>query len=137
MLFWSFIPIVVIYGFFNRGKVIDINIHDTYILITNSALIITLSFFLAVLSCIYFLTNRFQLPLNRILSYIHTVITFLGLLLFLFPINILKTPQFEGLPILPEELATEMILALLIVISVQILLIINLIIGLINKRSYE
>ena len=135
LIFWAIIPLVVVYGFFNKGEILDINIGDTYFLITNSALIITISFFIAIQSCIYFLSEKFNLVLNRKLNFIHTIITLVGLLLFLFPINIFKAPQYEGFPKFPEELNTEMTLALITVVFVQILLVINLIIGLTKRKG--
>ena len=84
LLFWGVIPIFLLYGFFNFEEYVDINIHDTMIVIAVIHLMIFISIIFLVTGFGYFLSyKREKFKLNKLLTLAHVVITFLGILLIL------------------------------------------------------
>ncbi len=80
-IFWILVPIILLIGFFNAKRNIEINIHDTYYIATIKTLLIILSFYFCLIGLIYFLINHFQINLISILTKSHLLIS-----LFTFPV---------------------------------------------------
>lgn len=77
--------LILAIGFVFFRSTLDINIHDTYLVIaqTHIALGLASTFFL--MSLIYFSFTKFSKPLKYCLGQIHYAITTLTLLIFIFP----------------------------------------------------
>ena len=72
--FWmSLIPITILWSFFyyTSELVLDINIHDTYFVISYADVLLLLASYLFVIGNIYFLFNYWSIKLNKLSSNIH------------------------------------------------------------------
>lgn len=138
-IFWGAIIILLITNFIKKseleGSVLDINIHDTYFVVAHSHATYMACFFLAFIGLIYFTLNIFKLVLRTWLTIAHTLITVVGTLFLMYPISLIPMKQYEGFPTMPADLNTEIILVLLLIAAVQILLLLNISIGLIKKYN--
>lgn len=64
---------------------LDINIHDTYLVIAQTHIAMGLAFMYFLISLIYFSFKKFSKPLKYRLGQIHYLITTSALLIFIFP----------------------------------------------------
>lgn len=73
--FWTIALIIFVIALFyyNSDITLDINVHDTYIVIAYFHLMILLSIFLAFIGLVYYLHYKFNVKLSRGLSKIHLV----------------------------------------------------------------
>lgn len=139
--FLVLISIILVIGFINRKETLDINVHDTYIVINNLHLAILLSIFLVIIALGYFLSDIFNIPLINWMTISHVLITIIGIffvfILFKVQTNLeVNTSTIEF--ILKYSKTIERInIALFSILGLtilsQLLFLINIIIGLKNK----
>ncbi len=123
----------IIISFISEDNNLDINIHDTYYVISNWYITYMLVFIYSFLGILYYLINRLQLKTNTILSYIHTIITCGSVYVYwiVYPIlAYLDTSIFS-----PGYINLLLLILSLLIILAQPLYIINIIIGLIRGRK--
>jgi heme/copper-type cytochrome/quinol oxidase subunit 1 len=133
LIFWISIPILMIIGLIGENKVLDINVHDTYYIISHTHLAIFISFNFGIIGLGYWLALKTIRKLSKLLSLIHIIITFGGIIL----IWILSQLFRES--IMEQEYNTNLSLSItlitVIVILGQIIFPINIIRGLIKKNN--
>lgn len=115
------IPVLILAGMIFPEYSIDIQLSDTYYVITNAFYTTAGSFFLLLVGLIYWLTGRTGKRFNAILSALHLLLTIWIMVMLALPIfNTLKHPLlfFECLAIL---------------LLAQVLFLINIIITLLRK----
>lgn len=76
-IFWIAIPIIMIIGYLNSKKTIDVNVHDTYYVATIHTLAVILSILFAIIGLVYFLAKLFNFNSFSILIDIHIFISIL------------------------------------------------------------
>ncbi|CAD0005119.1 hypothetical protein FLAT13_02590 [Flavobacterium salmonis] len=77
-LFLAFITILLIIGFINIKEMLDINIHDTYLVISYLDFALLSSFIYGALGLIYFALIRFNLSLIKWMTIAHVIISIGG-----------------------------------------------------------
>ena len=92
-LFCSTGLIILAIGFTFFTSTLDVNIHDTYLVIEQTHITLTLAFTFFLISLIYFSFIKFSKPLRHRLGQIHYVTTTLTLLIFIFPPTSLFQPR--------------------------------------------
>ncbi len=87
--FWVASVLTYIAGLLNKNSenTIDINVHDTYYILAFYHLATLISITFIIIGIIYFFHYKFKIILNRLLTYIHTIITIIGFGLLLLPTN--------------------------------------------------
>lgn len=86
LLFWVFAPLLLFFGVLEiGGSALDINVHDTYFVISNLHLCILISIYFGIVGLIYWWLKRRKRKLNKWLKLFHIIITIGGVLL-LFPL---------------------------------------------------
>ena len=137
------IPIIILIGFINRKETIDINIHATYYVINNLHLALLLSILLGILAFGYFLTKIFSISLIKWMTISHLLITIFGVLLIyiLFKIQFnleVKSNDIESIlkySKIIERINLTLFSISIITLLIQLLFLINLVIGIIKKIS--
>ncbi|MFD1255814.1 hypothetical protein ACFQ3S_03315 [Mucilaginibacter terrae] len=66
---------LLIIGFFNLAKEVDINMHDTYFVVAGSHLMYLTSAFFILIALIYFLFTKLLRPLNLAIGLLHYTLT--------------------------------------------------------------
>ncbi|KIX22904.1 hypothetical protein SY27_03595 [Flavobacterium sp. 316] len=138
-IFWIFVPIILIIGFLNTKKNIEVNIHDTYYITTFKTLSFIVSLYFCLIGLVYFLFNHFQINLISFLTKTHLLISLITFptiyLVSLFYKNeisydiftILKNDEFN------DKITYTMIGVLILFILSQLLFVFNLFFSLIKK----
>jgi len=136
LAFFALIPLILLMGFLNPAAGLDINVHDTYIVISYKHIAIFLAYLFLVLGLGYWVMQRTHRKLSQWLNAIHIILTIGGLTgLFLMPNVAFSTklqsasPLFDGLIL---QNVVPVVLTILIALA-QLLYIINLIIGILRK----
>lgn len=100
LFFFSIIPLILAFSYYNPKNTFDINIGDTYFVILNLHLRIILSVFYFILGLLYFILHKNEIHLNSWIIYTHSILTIGGLILIwllLKGINNNPTKNFEEL----------------------------------------
>jgi heme/copper-type cytochrome/quinol oxidase subunit 1 len=138
-IFWIVIPIVLVIGFMNAKKNIDVNIHDTYYVASIKTLALLISLYFGLIGLLYFLFNHQNLNLLTFLTKTHIIVSLLTfpviyLLSFLYKndvsydiFTILNNEKFNN------KVTYSIIFILVIFIISQLLFIANLILALFKK----
>jgi len=139
VIFWGAIPLLLLISFIRKiemeSSALDINIHDTYFVIAHSHFTLLVSVLIAFLGFIYFLSNKLKIILNVWLNLIHTLITIFGTLFISYPFTIVLGEQGSRFT---DRVAYEnaaIVIVILILVGCQLLLLINLILGILKKRT--
>ena len=94
--YFSFIISIFILNLFSGNTTLDIHLHDTYFVISNSYWIITIV--PAVFAAIYYwFPQIFRRQMNAVLGYVHFWVTLLGMHLLFLPM------QYEGMAGMPRR----------------------------------
>lgn len=125
VIFIPIILILVIVGFFTTEETFDINIHDTYYVISHSYFY----FLLAILSflnfMIYFFFEKFKIELFKSLTFVLISSFLFSMIGFFFPYNLIfsddKFPLFDN----GEKINFYLLLSSFLLIISQFLLILN------------
>ena len=137
LLFWGLIPLILIYGFFNREEALDVNVYDSYFIFQLYFVLIPLCLYMYLVGLGYYLSynsNKFK-PLD-FLTITHVFLTVIGLLILYF------VPQFPSFHSNDLNANVRNIMlyqnlrkfAVLGVVFAQIVFLINLTIGIFRKR---
>ena len=137
LIFLSIIPVTLFIGIIYGDDTLDINVHDTYFVISYYHIFELTSIFLGVLSFGYWIIHITNRKLIRWLTKAHIIITIGGLLL-MYLISLIpcydysnsSSPMFDDL-LDPNLLLTSI---LLIIILGQFFYFINIIIGVFRKK---
>ncbi len=134
---------LILIGFFQPDKTVDIHIHDTYFVISNPHYYFGMGLLLLLITVIVFLTK--SVAWKSSLMWLHTVATaviflFLALIPIIFSAGLAGEPRryydLSGSPLLwnrHENLSNCLQLGLLLLLIAQLLFVINICIGLIKK----
>ena len=76
---------ILIIGATSEKDTIDINIHDTYFIISKFHIWILLTLFMGILTCVYFILHKMNRKTNNVLTYTHYLLTLMPLILI--PLN--------------------------------------------------
>lgn len=122
----------------NPEDVLDINIHDTYYVVTYSNILIVLCVFYILIGFFYWLLYKFKVQTSKILTKIHTCVTINAIPIYFLGNKLIKlfTSSNDSFPLFNDTSYTNVFLTIL-VISVgitQLLFVYNLIASLIRTK---
>ena len=120
---------VMLLGFLSRGAVLDINIHDTYVIIDYGHLAIFSSVLFAIIGISYWAMTKANKKPATWLSVIHLILTFGGSLMLLILHNFYSLDRFAYAF---NNLTTAITLSVLVTLIGQILFPINIVYGLLK-----
>jgi len=80
IIFFTAIPILLLIGNLSCDAVMDINIHDTYVIITYMSLALLTSLLFGIIGAGYWLMYKTDITLLKRLTRIHIILTFGGAL---------------------------------------------------------
>lgn len=133
-LFWILIPIILIIGLLKPDKTLDINIHDTYIVIALLHLAVLISIIFGILGLGYWVVIKLNRRLVNWLTVIHLIITVIGFcLILLIPFFLPESNQ--GITSLYFDAQVTITLSALAAVCVQLLYPINIITALFRKTN--
>ena len=132
IIFLVFAVITFILGF-NANGGIDINIHDTYYVISNYHFATLISILFGIIGLIYWIVKKVNGNLSKRLNLIHVTLTFGGIFLILILNEFFRKSIMEY--DFNENLTMVIYLISAIVIFGQIIFPINIISGIIRKRN--
>ena len=136
LIFWFLIPIMLLIGKVRGTDMIDINIHDTYFVITESQSWYLVSILFGIIGLGYWIMIKFKRRLSKILNSIHIVLTVLGFLAIWVSRLIFTDWIINSDDPLHGGLATFnliRVILILLIIGGQLIYLINLTIALIRK----
>jgi heme/copper-type cytochrome/quinol oxidase subunit 1 len=132
IVFLVFALITFILGF-NANGGIDINIHDTYFVMSNYHFATLISILFGIIGLIYWIAKKVNGKLSERLNLIHVALTFGGILLILILNEFFRKSIMEY--DFNENLTMVIYLITAVVIFGQIIFPINIIRGIIQKRN--
>jgi len=138
-IFWIVIPIVLIIGFINAKKNIEVNIHDTYYVASIKTLAILISLYFGLIGLLYFLFNHLNLNLLTFLTKTHIIVSLLTFpMIYLLNFLYKNDVSYDIFTIINNEkinnkVTYSIIFVLLIFIISQLLFLANLIQALFKK----
>ena len=100
LFFFSIIPLILAFSYYNPKNTFDVNIGDTYFVILNVHLGIILSVFYFIVGLLYFILHKKRILLNHWIVYSHSILSIGGLILIWLlvkRINNNPPPNFEEL----------------------------------------
>ena len=140
LLFLTLIVILLSFGFYKRNETIDINIHDTYFVISWMYALIIISFIYGLLGLIYFTLLKLKFKLINWVTITHVLVSIIGL----FAIFILSKLIRESVPgdftkliddiDFNQKIGFGIWFSVFTVIGIQLLFFINVIYALIKGR---
>ena len=132
IVYFVFAIIAFILGF-NANGGIDINIHDTYFVISNYHFATLISIIFGIIGLIYWIVKKMNGNLSKRLNLIHVTLTFGGIFLILILNEFFRKSIMEY--DFNENLTMVIYLISAIVIFGQIVFPINIICGILKKRN--
>ncbi|KAF2326174.1 MAG: hypothetical protein REI96_07415 [Flavobacterium nitrogenifigens] len=140
VLFLALIVILLGFGFYKGNEILDINIHDTYFVISWKHLMILISIIYGLLALTYFSILKLNFSLINWMTIFHVLISIIGLL----AIFILPRLMRDDLPMdfsvvmenakFNERIGYGIVVCIFALLGAQILFFINLICTLIKGR---
>ncbi len=132
---WLSIPFMIIIGFANADDYVDINVYDTYYLITNGHLLGFLCLYFGVLGLVYWAMIRAGLKPIRWMTITHLICT-IDTLFFIWLISVFDWFTYSGseLAHIQGRQITVILYCLVLFLLGQVIFILNIIITLILKR---
>ena len=133
-LFWVLIPLVFMYGLFNKEHSLMLNIHDTYFVINHLDFAGLIVIFFGLFGLAYWLMDIFNKKLISWMTAYHVFISIFGLLILL-----VFYDEVENLEIDYAFKQTLMLLMLItagVTVAVQLLFPINLIVSFLRKKKH-
>lgn len=131
--FWTTAILILIIGLitYDQESVLDINLHDTYYVIQHFIIIQCISLLLILVGGLYWIYEKANRKLNKLLTKIHIITTIGGILIY---------PVIEKLLRLYEvnqhtTIITNLAIITLMVLIAQVLFLINLLIGLFTRNK--
>lgn len=133
LMFWISIPIIALFGIVNRNDMLNINVHDTYFVFSNTDLTMVLSILFALIGLGYWMLIKANGKLSKLLNLIHLSLTFGGILLIWILSQLFRESIIDyGFN---ENLTLVIYIIALIAIAAQILYPQNIIRGLIKRST--
>ena len=139
LFFFSIIPLILAFSYYNPENTFDVNIGDTYFVILNLHLGIILSVVYFILGLLYFILHKKGIRVNSWIIYTHSILTIGGLILIwslLKGMNNNPTKNFEELLKsirINQYLTYICITTLFSMILIQIVFVISIFLKLIKK----
>ena len=133
-LFWVLIPLVFMYGLFNKEHSLMLNIHATYFVINHLDFAGLIVIFFGLFGLAYWLMDIFNKKLISWMTAYHVFISIFGLLILL-----VFYDEVENLEIDYAFKQTLMLLMLItagVTVAVQLLFPINLIVSFLRKKKH-
>ena len=138
LIFLLSIPLIMLIGILSGEADLDINVHDTYYVISYLHLAILISILFAIISIGYWIMLKTNRKLSKWFNLTHIILT-IGGLISLFGISILPSDSnYDSSSLIFDDLAMESLLRTLIILLMifgQLIYIINLIIGIFRTRK--
>ncbi len=131
IIFLFSIPILLLYGVFNKESMLDINVHDTYFVIAHFHLTILMSIPFTIFGIGYWLIKKTNKRLSKWMTKAHVGLTFGGIFCIVFLLQLYREDIMEY--------RYNVFLSLIITVVVFVIIIgqlffpFNIIYGLINK----
>jgi heme/copper-type cytochrome/quinol oxidase subunit 1 len=133
-MFWILIPIILLIGLLKPDKTLDINIHETYIIIALLHLAVLTSIIFGILGLGYWVVIKLNRRLVNWLTIIHLIITVISLcLIILIPFFLPESNQ--GITSLYFDAQVTITLSALVAVCIQSLYLVNIITALIRKTN--
>ena len=135
LIFFLSIPIIILTGLLSGESTLDINIHDTYFIISYLDISILISIVFAIIGFGYWLMYKAQHKLINGLNFAHIVLTF-GSLLFTYCISFF-TKGYSEFPLFddtPKLALAQSLTALLILLGLFVFLI-NIVISILKRKK--
>lgn len=129
--FWVLSLFMLIYGFYFQNNTLDINVHDTYYVISWFHVFLLISLIFLVIGLVYFTIHKLNKTKNSILTYIHIIGTIGGLLLFTLVPYIFSS---ESKWSYNDNLIITQLILLALIILVQPILFVHLIISIFKRK---
>ncbi len=129
--FWVLSLFMLIYGFYFQNDTLDINVHDTYYVISWFHVFLLMSLLFLGIGLTYFTIHKLNKTKNLILTYIHIIGTIGGLLLFTLVPYIFSS---ESKWSYNDNLIITQLILLSLVMLVQPILFIHLMISIFKKK---
>jgi len=136
-IFWFSIPIIILFGLTNGDNYLDVNLHDTMFVVTNSYIAKIFSVLFGLIGVGYWLMHKFRYNLSKRLNLIHIILTIGGLITIWTIILIFSESNFKYGNSYPNKINRNLILTILtlLIIIGQLIYLTNIIGGLIKKRN--
>ena len=138
LIFWKSIPLIILINFFNGTKSLDINIHDTYYVIEPEVVSIPISIIFGIIGFGYWIMEKKDINLIKMLNLIHIILTLGGLLIIIILLQLYREPNTEKLLTdvnFNENLNITNFTTILIVLFGQIIYIINILSGIMKRKK--
>lgn len=132
-IFWISIPILILFGILYRNEMLNVNIYDTYFVFSKTDLAILIAILFAVIGLGYWIMLKFNIMLSKRLNLIHIILTFGGILIIWILAQLFREPVMES--DFNNILTLVIYLIAFLTILGQLILPINIINALINKRN--
>ena len=133
LIFLLAIPIIMLIGILSGNAMLDINVHDTYYVISYSHMAILISILFGIIGIGYWIMQKVDRKLSKWLNWTHIGLTFGGTLI------VWILTKFYRTEIIEYEFNNNLTLIItsiiLVMIIGQIIFPINMIYGLINKKN--
>jgi len=81
LIFWTSIPIIILFGILTKADSFGFNIYDTYFIIATNDLIILFSFLFGIIGLGYWTMLKANRKLSKWLNFTHIMLTFGGILI--------------------------------------------------------
>jgi len=133
LIFLLSIPIIMIIGFISGEAVLDINVHDTYYVITYIHLTTLISILFGIIGLGYWIMLKANRKLSKWLNWTHIGLTFGGTIIILILAQLYRKEIMEYE--FNNNLTLIITLIILLMILGQIIFPINIIYGLIKKKK--
>jgi heme/copper-type cytochrome/quinol oxidase subunit 1 len=133
LIFWTSIPIIILFGILTKVDSFGFNIHDTYFVIGTNHLIILISVLFGIIGLGYWIVLKANRRLSKWLNLIHIALTFGGILLIWILAQLFRESIMEY--DFNNNLTFGIYLIALIAIFGQLIYPINIISGIIRKRN--
>ncbi|SFB71487.1 hypothetical protein SAMN04487907_101222 [Zunongwangia mangrovi] len=133
-LFWVLIPLVFMYGLFNKEHSLMVNIHATYFVINHLDFAGLIVIFFGLFGLAYWLMDIFNKKLISWMTAYHVFISIFGLLILL-----VFYDEVENLEIdyaFKQTLILLMLITAGVTVAVQLLFPINLIVSFLRKKKH-
>ncbi len=138
LVFFGVIPILLLVGVLNRDFIVDINVHDTYYVISCYHLSMLHSIIFALIGLGYWLMYRAKRKLSKWLNLLHLVATIGGMLVFWVSPFVFDKEYKDPYNVLLDGLPTVdliFIIVTLMIVFGQLLYVFNMILGIFRKRN--
>ncbi len=83
LLFWGIVPFLIVLGLYKNQHTLDLNIHDTYYVISQYYVAIGFALIAGLIGLIYFVLIRIKIKLSNTLNTIHWILTLVGIILLI------------------------------------------------------